>query len=477
MTEKSLPDAADRLTALSDRVTRALEYLGERPAAWMPKTAGIDRDVVIVGAGQAGLAIGFALKREGFANFTLLDAAPRGLEGPWRTFARMETLRSPKDIPGPELGIAELTYRAWHEAVYGEASYRALGKIPTGLWMDYLLWYREQAALPVENDARVTKVEPRAGGLRLHLDRNGAAGTMTTRKLILATGMDGFGRARIPDIVREGLPPDRYAHCAEAVDFDTLRGKRIAVLGAASSAFDYAASALEAGAARVDLFCRHDALYQYNRFKQINYPGVLHHYVDLDDADKWRVMTELLKRSVAIVRETLRRCTKHDNFSIHLGAPWQAVALEDDAIRIETPKSEHLADFALIGTGFGMDPATRPELAAFADHIALWRDRYTPPAGLESDAAGAFPYVGPDFQLSEKHPGTAPFLADIHLYNWAGSVSNGRLSSETGSLKLGVPRLVRALCRDLVRADAETHVARILELPVREFEREEYEAE
>lgn len=43
-------------------------------------------------------------------------------------------------------------------------------------------------------------------------------------------------------------------------------------------------------------------------------PGVLHHYVDLGDADKWQVMAELMKRSVSIIRETLQRCTRHENF-------------------------------------------------------------------------------------------------------------------------------------------------------------------
>lgn len=477
MLDQLLPDASARLAALEARVSRDLEYLGDKPKSWMSPRDGVDRDVVIVGAGQAGLAIGFALKREGVTNIALLDAAPKGQEGPWRTFARMETLRSPKDIPGPELGIADLTFRAWHEAAYGEAAYQAIFKIPTDLWMEYLLWYRAQVDLPIENDVRVTRIEPLEETIRLHLDRGGAEGTTTTRKLVLATGMDGFGQAYVPKMVREGLPSNRYAHCAEPIDFAALKGKRVAVLGAASSAFDYAGTALEAGAGRVDLFCRGDSLYQYNRFKQINYPGVLHHYVDLDDSDKWRVMVELLKRSVAVTRETLNRSTRHENFAIHLNAAWRSVGFTDDDIRIETALGGHTADFVIVGAGFEMSPAARPELSDFADKIALWRDRYEPPAGLESNAAGAFPYLSGDFQLVEKVPGTAPFLADIHLYNWAGSVSNGRGSSETTSIRHGVPRLVRALCRDLVRADSDDHVERILSLPVAEFNRDEYEAE
>ena len=31
------------------------------------------------------------------------------------TYARMETLRSPKQLVGPAYGMASLTFRAWHE--------------------------------------------------------------------------------------------------------------------------------------------------------------------------------------------------------------------------------------------------------------------------------------------------------------------------------------------------------------------------
>ena len=41
----------------------------------------------------------------------------------------MRTLRSPKTLTGPDLGVPSLTYRAWHEAVHGIESWRTLDKI------------------------------------------------------------------------------------------------------------------------------------------------------------------------------------------------------------------------------------------------------------------------------------------------------------------------------------------------------------
>ena len=47
--------------------------------------------------------------------------SPKDFEGPWATTARMETLRSPKQLTGPALGLPALTFRAWYEAQFGTA--------------------------------------------------------------------------------------------------------------------------------------------------------------------------------------------------------------------------------------------------------------------------------------------------------------------------------------------------------------------
>jgi hypothetical protein len=63
---------------------------------------------------------------------------PEGFEGPWATTARMETLRSPKELTGPALGLPSLTFRAWFEAQFGAEAWTAMDKIPRLQWMDYL---------------------------------------------------------------------------------------------------------------------------------------------------------------------------------------------------------------------------------------------------------------------------------------------------------------------------------------------------
>src|SRR3954468_21237513 len=118
------------LTALAKRELEQLRY----PAAnWVLPREGM-LDVLVVGGGMCGQTATFALLREGVRNVRCVDRAPHGREGPWATFARMETLRSPKHLTGPDLGVASLTYRAWHEAKYGSESWAKLHKIPRLAW-------------------------------------------------------------------------------------------------------------------------------------------------------------------------------------------------------------------------------------------------------------------------------------------------------------------------------------------------------
>jgi 2-polyprenyl-6-methoxyphenol hydroxylase-like FAD-dependent oxidoreductase len=55
-------------------------------------------NVIIVGAGQCGLATAFGLLCEKIANILILESQPAGQEGPWKTYARMRYLRTHKEM-------------------------------------------------------------------------------------------------------------------------------------------------------------------------------------------------------------------------------------------------------------------------------------------------------------------------------------------------------------------------------------------
>ena len=451
----------DALADLDAEVRRALRHLGDEPENWVPPTPGVDHDVTIVGAGQSGLAIAFALRRAGIHGTTLLDAASPGRTGTWTTKARMRTLRTAKRITGPELGIPALSFPAWYEAQHGEAAYTAMDLIPLADWAAYLDWYARVTGARVRHGTRLLGVEPAAGGgLRLHLATPEGERRETTRKLVLATGGAGAGAPGIPPVVAAALPRDRYAHTDETIDFERLRGKVVGVVGAAASAFDAAGVALEQGAEAVHLFCRSPDLTLTMPAKTASYAGAAGNYVHLSDEERWHLGGVLRGRAPSPPRATVRRATGFANFHLHLGAPANDLRMEGDRIRFQLPDGSGIGlDFLVLGTGYRMDPALRPELAALAPHIALWRDRH-PPA--TRDGRGGFPYLGDGFEFLERRPGSLPCLRDVHLFSYGALESFGRHIGDVASLAPGVPKLVAALARDLFTADREQHIARML---------------
>ena len=152
---------------------------------------------------MCGVTASFALKRLGISRQRLIDRAPAGSEGPWLTFARMERLRSPKHLTGPAMGLPNLTFRAWYEAQHGASAWDALGRIPRPMWAEYLAWYGRVTGAGVENGVSLDRIEPADGYLPAHLSHaDGRSETVHARKIVLATGRENPGQARIPDAIQ-----------------------------------------------------------------------------------------------------------------------------------------------------------------------------------------------------------------------------------------------------------------------------------
>jgi hypothetical protein len=290
---------------------------------------------------------------------------------------------------------------------------------------------------------------------------------MLARHVVLATGMDGNGAWAVPDIVARNLPRERYAHTAEAIDFAALAGRRVAVVGAGASAFDNAATALEHGAARVDLLARRAAMPRVNPNRWIEFAGFLNHFADLPDALKWRIMRSLFTLSQPPPQESWDRCAAHRNFHVTLGAPLQGVALEEGCIRLDTPRGTVRADFLILGTGLAVDLARRPELAALAPHAALWRDRYTPPAEEAHPTLGGFPYLAGDLAFTPRGPEGA-WVSRVRSVSF-GSLPSAVSSAGISMLRPTVERIVRGIVRDLFVEQAEADHARLLAYDEREL--------
>jgi FAD-dependent urate hydroxylase len=434
----------------------SLRLLGPEPTSWVRQVPGTDHDVTVVGGGQSGVTITYALRRAGIAAVTVLDAADdETTAGGWLTQARMRVLRTPKTYHGPELGNPALGFRAWYEGLYGAAAYDKIDRVVRTDWAAYLAWLRRQVGVSVRYGTRLAGIEPAKAGLRLRLRAGDREVTETTRKVVLATGAEGTGGYDVPAIF-ESLPVRRWAHTGQAIDFAALRYRSVGVLGAASSAFDAAATALEAGAAAVHLFSRRPDLVITPPGGTTISPGGVEHFHELPDPVRWERRWAYLTGGASVPLDSVLRAIAFPSFRIHLEAPWLALHEDGDRVRVEAGDGTHHYDFVIAGTGYQQDPRTRPELASLAHDIALWRDVYEPPAELASERLGSYPYLGSGYQFIERQPGAAPWLRDIHVFNFGASSSFGLPVGDLLSLNGGVPRLVSAIARDLFLADVRS---------------------
>ncbi|WP_138465605.1 NAD(P)-binding domain-containing protein [Poseidonocella sp. HB161398] len=405
-------------------------------------------DVLVIGAGQYGTGIGAALRMNGFANFLILDKAEEGREGPWVTYARMPTLRSPKFHPGICFGVPALTFQSWYRAAHGDTAWERLYKIPNGVWQDYLVWVRRVLALPVRN--RAEAVDLRQAGD--HVEVALADGSLLrARRVIVANGRIGSGGPALVPGVDPGLLPDLAAHTSDPIDFQALRGKRIAVIGTGSSAWDNAATALEHGAETVEMVARRKAVPQLNKGRPASGIAWMEGWQALPDADRWRLTWYMDSMGAPPPHETILRTTRMPGFSAHFSCGAMSATREGGKVRLATEHGPSgLYDFLILGTGFRTDLSQEPLFASIFPAITLWSDRYQPPADYAHPGLGRAPYIGPGYELIGKDGAD---LSRIHLFNNATYLSTGTMASDIPSLDIAPMRLVTGLVQQFFTED------------------------
>ena len=180
-------------------------------------------DTLVVGAGQAGLAAGYHLKRAGLS-FEILEA--RGEPGgSWPGYYDSLKLFSParySGLPGMPFPGSPDRYPARDEVV------------------GYLRGYAEAFGLPVLAGKRVLRAERAAGravggGFRLLTDDGGE---YRARTLIAATG--SFARPHHPRFPGQEAFRGKILHAAEYRNPIPFRGKRVVIVGGGNSAVQIA---------------------------------------------------------------------------------------------------------------------------------------------------------------------------------------------------------------------------------------------
>jgi putative flavoprotein involved in K+ transport len=176
-------------------------------------------DVVVVGGGQAGLAAGYHLRRQGL-DFVILDAeATPG--GSWQHMWDSLHLFSPAEhssLPGRLM------------PTQGGETYPGAGHV-----VDYLADYEKRYALPVQHGTRVRAV--RRDGERLLVEAD--CGTWRTQAVISATGT--WSRPFLPAVPGRGVFTGRQLHTVDYRSAADFAGQRVIVVGGGNSGAQIAA--------------------------------------------------------------------------------------------------------------------------------------------------------------------------------------------------------------------------------------------
>lgn len=447
------------LMALEARLRQDLAFLDLPAKPWLPERGPDHPHVAIIGAGMAGLAAAGALRLLGIPTI-LVDQAPAGQEGPWATTARMETLRSPKQLAGPALGLPALTFRAWFEAQFGLTAWEELDKIPRVQWAEYLRWYRQVLDLQVRNEHRVLGVRPHAAGVTLNLSTPEGDSTLEARRVIIATGRAGLGGPSLPAFVKH-LPTTHWSHTGQPLSDAAQRGLRIGVVGAGASAMDAAATALEAGAASVDLLIRRADLPRVNKGKGAGSPGLLNGYWSLPDREKWRLRHYINQQQVPPPRGSTLRVSRHSNARFHFTSPVLDVELSGSELKVRTPQRTLTLDHLILGTGYRVDWQARPEFAPFADQVRSWSARYQPGEDEGDAELESFPDLGPHFEFQPGEGADCPGLERLHCFCYPATLSHGSIAGDIPAISNGAQRLAQALAGLLYIEDLAWHGERL----------------
>ncbi|AMB60191.1 FAD-dependent oxidoreductase [Microterricola viridarii] len=186
-----------------------------------------DRDVpvVVIGAGQAGLAVAYYLHRFELTagqDFVVLDRGPDA-GGAWQhrwQSLRLGSAHRVHDLPGmAELGLS-------FETAERDVPARAVVS-------NYYRRYEEHFQLAVERPVRVRSVVNSGADLQVHTD----SGSIGTRFVVNATGT--WGAPFIPHYPGAMAFAGRHLHTADYVSAEDYRDKNVLVVGGGTSAIGF----------------------------------------------------------------------------------------------------------------------------------------------------------------------------------------------------------------------------------------------
>lgn len=215
-------------------------------------------DVIVIGAGQAGLATGYHLQRA-HLNFVILEASAQAA-GSWPSYYASLRLFSParySSLPGmPFPGVPD------HYPTRDEV-------------IAYLTQYAAHFHLPVITEQWVEAVT-KQGDIFTVLTRDGRS--YIARYVIAATG--SFNRPRVPELPNQAAFQGTILHSSAYRSPEALAGKHVIVVGGGNSAVQIATELAQV--ANVTLTTRHPLRFMRQRILGRDF----HFWLKLSGVDK-----------------------------------------------------------------------------------------------------------------------------------------------------------------------------------------------
>jgi cation diffusion facilitator CzcD-associated flavoprotein CzcO len=186
-----------------------------------PTGVAIRLDIVVIGAGQAGLSSAYHLKQRGLPagkGFVVLDQSPRP-GGAWQfrwPSLTLTTVNRIHDLPGMRFSDAVNT---------GDGEVKAAEAVPR-----YFAAYEQAFELPVFRPVHVKVVCDRGERLRIETDR----GSFSARGLINATGT--WEEPYIPEYPGAARFRGQQLHTRDYRTADEFIGKHVVIVGGGISA-------------------------------------------------------------------------------------------------------------------------------------------------------------------------------------------------------------------------------------------------
>ena len=205
----------------SDSVDDAVTSRPPRPDSTPTFQFALKTDIVVIGAGQAGLSSAYHLKRRGLApdrGFVVLDQSPQP-GGAWQfrwPSLKLSTVNRIHDLPGMRFS----------EVVETDATeVKASVAVPR-----YFAAYEKAFDLPVYRPVKVTVVCDRGDRFRIETD----SGNFSARGVINATGT--WETAYIPDYPGADRFRGRQLHTKDYRTAEKFAGQHVVIVGGGISA-------------------------------------------------------------------------------------------------------------------------------------------------------------------------------------------------------------------------------------------------